>query len=250
MGCIISPRVFWLFYKAFKDLGVRGSEYSSPNALVFRNYAILGVEGFSALPKHCLTLCYVFFFGAIVINGVRDAVGRKWASFIPIPMAMAIPFYLGPYFTIDMCLGSLILFVWQKVNRAKADAFGPAVASGLICGDGIWSLPSSILALAVMKLNLTTGIIPSVNVSAGLLGFFFIKTWTKLLEKSGMLRQPFTGQENTVIQTCVVASYGIAISGTIMPIYFHLLFLILVEYITTCTLRLHAYIYHRIQIPY
>lgn len=65
----------------------------------------------------------------------------------------------------------------------------------------------------VMKLNLTTGIIPSLNVSAGLLGFFFVKTWTKLLEKSGLLNQPFTRQENTVIQTCVVASSGIAFSG-------------------------------------
>jgi hypothetical protein len=68
----------------------------------------------------------------------------------------------------------------------------------------------------VMKLNLTTGIIPSLNVSAGLLGFFFVKTWTKFLEKSGMLRQPFTRQENTVIQTCVVASSGIAFSGTLV----------------------------------
>jgi hypothetical protein len=39
-----------------------------------------------------------------------------------------------------------------------------------------------------MKLSLTTGIIPSLNVSAGLLGFFFVKTWTKLLSKSGLLR--------------------------------------------------------------
>ena len=65
----------------------------------------------------------------------------------------------------------------------------------------------------VMKLNLTTGIIPSLNVSAGLLGFFFVKTWTKFLDKSGMLKQPFTRQENTVIQTCVVATSGIAFSG-------------------------------------
>ncbi|CDP01725.1 unnamed protein product [Coffea canephora] len=64
-----------------------------------------------------------------------------------------------------------------------------------------------------MKLNLTTGIIPSLNVSAGLLGFFFVKTWTKFLEKSGLLKQPFTRQENTVIQTCVVATSGIAFSG-------------------------------------
>ncbi|KAL3625598.1 putative metal-nicotianamine transporter ysl7 [Castilleja foliolosa] len=148
MGCVISPCVFWLFYKAFHDFGVPGSQYSAPYALVYRNMAILGVEGFSALPEHCLTLCYGFFAAAIVINGIRDIVGPRWAKFIPLPMAMAIPFYLGGYFTIDMCLGSLILFIWEKIDKAKADAFGPAVASGLICGDGIWTLPSSVLALA------------------------------------------------------------------------------------------------------
>ncbi|KAJ4957417.1 hypothetical protein NE237_024528 [Protea cynaroides] len=109
---------------------------------------MLGIEGFSALPSHCLQLCYGFFFASILINGIRDSVGKKWAKYIPLPMAMAIPFYIGSYFAIDMCVGSLILFVWQKLNRAKADAFGPAVASGLICGDGIWTLFSSILALA------------------------------------------------------------------------------------------------------
>ena len=72
---------------------------------------------------------------------------------------------------------------------------------------------SILFSIIVMKLNLTTGIIPSLNVSAGLLGFFFVKTWTKLLHRSGLLRQPFTRQENTVIQTCVVASSGIAFSG-------------------------------------
>lgn len=72
---------------------------------------------------------------------------------------------------------------------------------------------SILFSFIVMKLNLTTGIIPSLNVSAGLLGFFFLKTWTKMLHRSGYLKQPFTRQENTVIQTCVVASSGIAFSG-------------------------------------
>ncbi|XP_073038490.1 probable metal-nicotianamine transporter YSL7 [Primulina eburnea] len=151
IGCVVAPCVFWIFYKAFPDLGTLGSQYPAPYATVYRGIAILGVEGFSSLPKNCLTLCYVFFIAAIVINALRDIVGPKWARFIPIPMAMAIPFYLGPYFTIDMCLGSLILFIWENVDKAKADAFGPAVASGLICGDGIWTLPSSILALAGVK---------------------------------------------------------------------------------------------------
>ncbi|XP_073012672.1 probable metal-nicotianamine transporter YSL10 [Typha latifolia] len=148
MGCVIAPSVFWLFFKAFKDIGIPGTEYPSPNALVYRNMAILGVEGFSSLPRHCLTLCYIFFAAAVLINLIRDAVGKKVARFIPLPMAMAIPFYLGTYFAIDMCIGSLILFVWECVDKVNAAAFAPPVASGLICGDGIWTLPQSVLALA------------------------------------------------------------------------------------------------------
>lgn len=151
MGCVISPCVFWLFYKAFPNIGVPGTPYPAPFALVYHNIAKLGVEGVSSLPKECLMLCYIFFGAAIVINLVRDGVGKKRAWFIPLPMAMAIPFYLGSYFAIDMCIGSLILFVWERIDKAKADAFGPAVASGLICGEGIWTLPSSILALAGIK---------------------------------------------------------------------------------------------------
>jgi len=148
MGCVISPCMFWLFYKAFKDLGLPGSEYLAPYGIVYRSMAELGVEGFTSLPEHYLTLCCGFLAVAMIINGFRDLVGKKWARFIPLPMAMAIPFYIGPYFAIDMCVGSLILFIWEKTDKAKADAFGPAVTSGLICGDRIWTLPSSILALA------------------------------------------------------------------------------------------------------
>lgn len=151
MGCVISPCVFWIFYNAFPDIGYPTSAYPAPFATVYYNMAKLGVEGFSALPKNCLKLCYVFFAAAILINMIRDSLGKKRSWFIPLPMAMAIPFYLGSYFAIDMCVGSLILYIWQKVNKAKADAFGPAVASGLICGDGMWTLPSSVLALAGVK---------------------------------------------------------------------------------------------------
>ncbi|KAL4317293.1 hypothetical protein AHAS_Ahas15G0370600 [Arachis hypogaea] len=76
--------------------------------------------------------------------------GKK-GRFIPVPMTMAIPFYIGPYFAIEMCVGSLILFVWEKINKAKADTLGAAVASGLICGEGIWTQPDSVLALAGIK---------------------------------------------------------------------------------------------------
>ncbi|CAL9133856.1 unnamed protein product [Musa acuminata var. zebrina] len=148
MGCVIAPCVFWLFYKAFDDIGIPGSQYPAPYALMYRNMAIVGVDGFSSLPKHCLTLCYFFFALGIAINLAKDASPGEVARFIPIPVAMAIPFYIGGSFAIDMCIGSAILYVWTKMNKAKAGALGPAVASGLICGDGMWSLPQGVLALA------------------------------------------------------------------------------------------------------
>ena len=148
MGCVVSPCVFWLFYKAFDDLGLPNTEYHTPFATVYRSMAKLGVEGVASLPRECLVLCYAFFGVAILVNIVKDSLHSNWGRFIPLPMAMAIPFFLGPYFAIDMCVGSLILFIWERVDAAKAEAFGTAVASGLICGDGIWSLPSSVLAIA------------------------------------------------------------------------------------------------------
>lgn len=71
----------------------------------------------------------------------------------------------------------------------------------------------SVYSIVQMKLNLTTGINPNLNVSAALLAFIFIRTWTKMAQKFGLVSLPFTQQENTMIQTCAVACYGIALGG-------------------------------------
>lgn len=70
-----------------------------------------------------------------------------------------------------------------------------------------------IYSVIVMKLNLTTGLVPNLNVSAALLAFVFVRSWTKLLQKAGIVSAPFTRQENTIIQTCAVACYSIAVGG-------------------------------------
>ncbi|KAK3144203.1 hypothetical protein QOZ80_4AG0310020 [Eleusine coracana subsp. coracana] len=150
MGCVIAPCVFWLFYKSF-DIGASDGDYPAPYAIMYRNMAILGVDGLSLLPKNCLTLCYIAFAVSFAINLIKDRVPKNVAKFIPVPMAVAIPFYLGPYFAIDMFLGSVILFFWEWTNKAEATSFAPAVASGLMCGDGIWALPQAVLSLANVK---------------------------------------------------------------------------------------------------
>ncbi|KAG8390442.1 hypothetical protein BUALT_Bualt01G0083800 [Buddleja alternifolia] len=160
IGCIVAPLSFFLFYKAF-DVGNPDGEYKAPYAIIYRNMAILGVEGFSALPHHCLQLCYGFFGFAILANLSRDIMPQRLGKWIPLPMAMAVPFLVGAYFAIDMCVGSLVVYVWHKVDSKKAGLMVPAVASGLICGDGLWILPSSILALAKINPPICMSFLPT-----------------------------------------------------------------------------------------
>lgn len=162
IGCIVAPLTFFLFYHAF-DVGNPDGEYKAPYALIYRNMAILGVEGFSALPHHCLQLCYGFFTFAMLANFSRDALPNKFGKWIPLPMAMAVPFLVGAYFAIDMCVGSLVVYAWHKLDAKKASLMVPAVASGLICGDGLWILPSSVLALFKLKPPICMRFLPTLT---------------------------------------------------------------------------------------
>ncbi|KAJ7965288.1 Metal-nicotianamine transporter like [Quillaja saponaria] len=160
IGCVVAPLTFFLFYKAF-DVGNPNGEYKAPYAIVYRNMAILGIQGFSALPDHCLQLCYGAFAFAFAANFLRDLNPKNIGKWIPLPMAMAVPFLVGAYFAIDMCVGSLIVFVWHMLSSNTAGLMIPAVASGLICGDGLWILPSSILALAKVQPPICMSFLPS-----------------------------------------------------------------------------------------
>ncbi|RAL46349.1 hypothetical protein DM860_015342 [Cuscuta australis] len=160
MGCVVAPLTFFLFYKAF-DVGNPNGEYKAPYAIIYRNMAILGVQGFSALPQHCLQLCYGFFAFAFLANLARDVGPKKVGKWVPLPMAMAVPFLVGASFAIDMFVGNLVVYGWHKINDKKATLMVPAVASGLICGDGLWILPLSILALTKVKPPICMTFLPS-----------------------------------------------------------------------------------------
>ncbi|RZC89125.1 hypothetical protein C5167_030822 [Papaver somniferum] len=150
MGCIVAPLSFFLYWKAF-DIGNPTGEYKAPYALIYRNMAILGVQGFSALPNHCLQLCYGFFAFAFLANLFRDLAPPKIRKWVPLPMAMAVPFLVGASFAIDMSIGSLIVYIYEKLEKKKAKLMIPVIASGLMCGEGLWMLPSAILGLAQVK---------------------------------------------------------------------------------------------------
>lgn len=70
-----------------------------------------------------------------------------------------------------------------------------------------------IYSVIVLKLILSGGVVPTLNVSAALLAFLALRGWTLVLERLGIATRPFTRQENCVVETCAVACYGIAFGG-------------------------------------
>ncbi|KAM0839511.1 hypothetical protein ACQ4PT_060262 [Festuca glaucescens] len=82
-------------------------------------------------------------------------------------------------------------------------------ARGLVVSAAVGIMYSVI----VMKLNLTTGLDPTLNVSAALISFVILRGWTHATARLSFAVRPLTRQENTVIQTCAVACYGISSAG-------------------------------------
>eukprot|EP00884_Botryococcus_braunii_P021600 jgi/Botrbrau1/8123/Bobra.0308s0016.1 len=150
MGCVIAPLTFNMFYTAF-PVGKEGSAYAAPYATVYRAMAILGTQGFGALPSHCLQLFVAWFCIAIAMALARDLLPQKWANLVPIPSAFGLPFYLGPNYAVTMGMGSVIKYLWERSDPAAADLFVIPAAAGLIVGDGLWSVPAAILALAKVE---------------------------------------------------------------------------------------------------
>ena len=150
IGCVVGPLTFSLFYRAF-PVGVEHSEYPAPYATIYRGMAILGTQGFGALPTHCLELFAALFAASFALALARDALPPRVGRFVPIPTAMGLPFYLGPNYALGMCLGSAVKWVWERRDPEGADAVLVPAAAGLIIGEGLWSVPQAVLAMAKVK---------------------------------------------------------------------------------------------------
>lgn len=156
LGCFLTPVAFFIFYSAF-DIGDPNGPYPAPYGQIYRSMAILGTEGFAALPNYCLELCGGFFLMSMVLSFMRDIIphfcGEKskvslWTRrIIPMPMILSIPFYIGAWLAISVGIGSIIKLIWEKKDKKSYDDFYVPVAAGIIAGDGLWSLPSAFLAL-------------------------------------------------------------------------------------------------------
>jgi uncharacterized oligopeptide transporter (OPT) family protein len=152
LGCVANPVVFWVFYKA--KLGSVVVDLSDvPYAKVYRGIAMLSA-GQDELPMHSMHIAGLFFALALALSVLKEVARlRQWraAAYVPSTVAIAVAFFVPPRVVIDMFVGSLVLHVWEYVDTDRALMFSSAVASGLICGDGLGSLLSSVMSITKMQ---------------------------------------------------------------------------------------------------
>ncbi|XP_062179393.1 probable metal-nicotianamine transporter YSL3 [Phragmites australis] len=168
LGSIINPSIFYAFKTTAKHSGIaigsKHSEYPCPYSGVYRAIGIIGMGGVKELPEHCVTFCTVAFFITVAVDVLRLVSQKKgWSiqMYIPSMTAIALPFFTGSYFTIAMCLGSVVLFVWNKIHSQSAELLSSAVAAGLICGEGLFSLPTTLLSMAEVHPPICMKFLPS-----------------------------------------------------------------------------------------
>ncbi|KAL5221606.1 hypothetical protein ABZP36_026319 [Zizania latifolia] len=153
LGCVVNPVIFWVFYKVFKMGGgaIDDVVVDAPYAKAYRGIAMLSIDR-HGLPEHSLLLCKLFFTTALALSTAREAAERRrWRAlpYIPSTVGIAVAFFVPPRMPIGMAAGSLALYIWRRhVDAGSARLLSPAVASGIICGDGLgWLLPSMLTFL-------------------------------------------------------------------------------------------------------
>lgn len=75
-------------------------------------------------PKDCVELCVIAVLVTIAIDAlvlVSQLKGWRLHLYIPSMTVIALPFFAGSYFTLDMCLGGLLLLLWKKIDTMSAE---------------------------------------------------------------------------------------------------------------------------------
>ena len=94
-------------------------------------YAVYGVIGGVIFGVIC----------ALLANKKPDA---KW---VPSGLAFGIAMIIPAFYSMAMFIGTVIFVVWAKRNPKDSNDLAFAIASGLIAGEGLMGVVSSVMTL-------------------------------------------------------------------------------------------------------
>jgi len=143
-GILCAVPIFMLFDHVYE---IGGEEIPAPAAHAWRAVAELLAQGLDALPPMATYAVAGGFLLGILLPVIRKFSPDKIKPYVPSTLAIGIAFIVPAYYSVAMFIGSMILVVWQKVNKKQALALSFAVASGLVAGEGLAGIPKALLVM-------------------------------------------------------------------------------------------------------
>lgn len=144
-GAVVSACIYRLYTHVYT---IPDATFQMPTAFVWIFTARL-VTG-SGLPEKAADaagIAAAVFAVSTIARTYAQARGKKWLSYIPGGIAVAVGMYNTPSFTLARAIGGLISAYWVKW-RGKSDEGVVVLASGLILGEGLFSIVNLALQAA------------------------------------------------------------------------------------------------------
>ncbi|KAJ1272711.1 hypothetical protein BS78_06G223600 [Paspalum vaginatum] len=148
LGCVINPLAFAILYGVYSDDGDGGASVAGYGKM-YRGITIMALSR-QGMPRYSVLICKISFALALSMSVLREvSTRRRWrvGRYLPCTIAVAVGIFLPPRIAIGMFVGSIVVYLWRRLDADGARMLSPAVAAGLICGDGIGSLLQSMLQL-------------------------------------------------------------------------------------------------------
>ena len=138
MSIIIVPTIWTLMDSAYT---IPGELITAPYGEVYRNLAILSVQGLNGLPPYCGYFMLGFGVLALMLIVIVDLHPKScFAKFSPIPMAVAIGM-IGPAFvSLEGLVVALAGCVWRRRAPEDFKDLRYVLASGMMAGEGLFVL--------------------------------------------------------------------------------------------------------------
>jgi uncharacterized oligopeptide transporter (OPT) family protein len=126
-----------------------GSEqFPAPAAQVWAGVAKVLAKGFGSLPTGAAQGLFIGGVAGIVLAVIEEVVPKDMKKYTPSSAAVGIAWVIPAFNSFSMFLGAALAWVYLRVNRAQAERYTLAVASGIIAGESLIAVFVSALRAA------------------------------------------------------------------------------------------------------
>ncbi|MBN1827471.1 MAG: OPT/YSL family transporter [Candidatus Eisenbacteria bacterium] len=142
VGVLVAAGVYRLLTAAYE---IPGEDFAGPAVVAWHLMAKVLAEGVSSLEPSALWAAVVGGAVGIILTLMHRI--RSIAKWLPSPVAIGIAFIVPGFYSIAMWFGALLTWLYNRKHGDRVERFGPALASGLIAGEGLMMVLVALLLI-------------------------------------------------------------------------------------------------------